>query len=297
MSFRNFIRSFFLILGCCLIVRGHVTINWISENVDNESALPASAGWHAQLIWSPDAVPSGLNPSAPFMPTGGEVVLFEQALNTLSADGYLLGNITNTIPNVYATGYVYTRVFNVNFPAAGTPTLYAQSAEVDGPLVAGSSPVDLIVNYHRPSLLEVILPLNALSDADLSLVLAPFSDPAPAGTRFAYTLAASNAGPAVALAPLVALNLPGELVPSGIISTHLNDLLPGDTHIWQVFVEVRTNAVGPLIVSATIQGSGSDSNVLNNAATSLVQVVDTDSDFDRMPDAWENLHQLNPLDR
>ena len=120
---------------------GVVQINWFTifpeEVLQSDGATAAPAGWLAQLIWSPDPLISELDVTNPLVPTGGEQVLEAQPLNTGGTPGRIIGPVTpnNEYSNSYTNGFLYTRVFNVNFgDSVGEGNLYGESTNILGPL-------------------------------------------------------------------------------------------------------------------------------------------------------------------
>jgi hypothetical protein len=129
---------FAALLATGLGARAEVRINWVSPSsaikmADGTTNAPSL--WLAQLIFSPDAAVSPVDPLHPFAPTGGEAVLAERPLNLNSLNGRIFSADPVLTGDSRAGGYVYTRVFNVN--AAGghsvRPTHFGDSP-VGGPL-------------------------------------------------------------------------------------------------------------------------------------------------------------------
>jgi hypothetical protein len=116
--------------------------------------------WHLQLIWSSDALASPLNHQFPFIPTEGEVILLEQPMNDLNGDVDLFlleGN--NNHSGVYAGGYLYLRIFNVDIGSGSIPTLYGQSMEIFGPLqLSAINPGS--VNQINPAAFSITNPIQ-----------------------------------------------------------------------------------------------------------------------------------------
>ena len=74
-----------------LVCQADVNITWngLGTNpVLDESGGSAPNTFWAQLIWSADDVASAVDPGAPLMPTDGETVLQEQALNGFNLPGH-----------------------------------------------------------------------------------------------------------------------------------------------------------------------------------------------------------------
>lgn len=123
-------------LATCAISMATVQIKWESTGQDIKDVAGGNAPttYYAQLIWSPDNVASPVDPANPLMPTEGELVAAEKALDF---DGAILntGNILG--PDTYAGGYVYTRVFDSAAPMIGS--LYGQG-EASGNSAPGLGP-------------------------------------------------------------------------------------------------------------------------------------------------------------
>lgn len=147
----------FLLLSA-VSVNAAVNVNWTSaanaiKRDDGTTNAPST--WYAQLIWSSDNSISALNPVSPFLPTDGEVVLKAQALNGFNAAGFLSGGTVDTTglaPGDGIGGFVYTRIFNVDFSGSpATPTLYGDSVALSGPLAADIiNPPTPMTTSHAP---------------------------------------------------------------------------------------------------------------------------------------------------
>jgi hypothetical protein len=146
-----------LLSGVASSAMASVSINWISpaNSILTDTSTAAPSTWIAQLIYSPDALVSPFDGANPFLPTEGEVVLRQGQLNINSINGRIVvGSVTGGAE--YEGGFIYTRVFNVDFNGGSpsTPTLFGNSALVSGPLPA-FSPTDptTIINHSSTGLL------------------------------------------------------------------------------------------------------------------------------------------------
>lgn len=127
-----------------------VSVNWLSPSnsiKQQDGTTNAPRSWMAQLIWSPDSAASPLDPANPFVPTGGEVVVNSRAMGT-SIDGRIIvGKIS--FADSLAGGFVYTRVFNVDFNGGSpvTPNLFGNSAVITGGLVVETADPSTIAQH------------------------------------------------------------------------------------------------------------------------------------------------------
>ena len=117
-----------------------VSVNWLSPASaikDADGTTNAPATWFAQLIWSDDAAVSPLNPADPFVPTGGESVFASNQISPGNVAGRVTVGKVSDADNGLAGGFVYTRVFNVDFNGGspGTPTFYGDSPVITGALL------------------------------------------------------------------------------------------------------------------------------------------------------------------
>ena len=119
-----------------------VSVNWNSGANAIKDNLGANAPntWIAQLIWSPDNVISPVNPASPFVPTESEQVYFQQQMSAATA-GRIISGQQNNSDNTLAGGFVYTRVFNVDFNGGSPsiPTFFGNSPVIAGPLLVQDS--------------------------------------------------------------------------------------------------------------------------------------------------------------
>lgn len=127
-----------MVIGGALCAQAKITVDWsTSFEVKNFGGGTLSAGAIAQLIFSPDASISAVNPGTPFVPQGGEVLLgtftftgvdgyIDVTVNFTPGVGYLdgtsvsYGAVAGT-PTVLG-GMVYTRAFNSGL----APTYYGE---------------------------------------------------------------------------------------------------------------------------------------------------------------------------
>ncbi len=141
-----------------------VSVNWSTpansiKGPDGTTNAPST--WIAQLIYSPDNVASPLDGNSPFNPTEGEQVLASRQLNVNN----IAGRIFSATPKVSAAdglagGFVYTRVFNVDFNGGSpsTPTFYGNGAVITGPLVVESTdPTTVLAHWSSPTGTQVIV--------------------------------------------------------------------------------------------------------------------------------------------
>jgi len=147
-----------IFLSSSIFCNAAININWAQGVVilqeDGVTAAPAT--WLAQLIWAPSSTPSPLDISNPLVPTGPDALLYSQPLNSVSAAGFLLGEggSQSSAADSRAGGFVYTRVFNIDFGSGNIPTHFAQSSEVDGPLVNNIGN-ETATTTHQPGQLVV----------------------------------------------------------------------------------------------------------------------------------------------
>lgn len=117
-----------------------ISVNWVSNNGIDDPNTPGAGpdlpvGSLVQLIWSPDAVISSLDPFNPTSPTGNDQLL-DSAFTTLLG-GFALGGtypeatVGQTEPT-FLSGFVFIRVFNAAAPTIGS--WYGESSLVGGPL-------------------------------------------------------------------------------------------------------------------------------------------------------------------
>ena len=108
-----------------------ITVNWVTfQGIDDPlvagTAADLASGNLAQLIWSPDAVITPIDPNNPTTPQGGEVIL-QSTLSAIGFPGYITfgaADYTEAFVGVtegtLLSGMVYTRVFNSPTPGFGT---------------------------------------------------------------------------------------------------------------------------------------------------------------------------------
>lgn len=140
-----------------------VEIDWamVDENSfvftqDGTTPLPYGSVW--QLIWTQnDSSPNPANPLNPFLPTGGDIVLFTtQSPNSFGEDGFVETKVQDS--NIgFVGGYVYTRVFNYqgnvdNFDPFLEDVWFGTSSVVSGPLgnVSLPPPDGALSTFHDP---------------------------------------------------------------------------------------------------------------------------------------------------
>jgi PEP-CTERM motif len=141
-----------VVAGTCSSLAA-VSVNWLTpsnsiKQADGTTNAPNT--WMAQLIWSPDNVPSALDSNNPFVPTGGEVVMSARQMGTSVAGRVIAGKTTlSGTDATLITGFVYTRVFNVDFNGGspGTPTFYGNSSVITGGLQIETIDAATIVNH------------------------------------------------------------------------------------------------------------------------------------------------------
>ncbi|QDV32285.1 DUF11 domain-containing protein [Tautonia plasticadhaerens] len=128
-------------------------------------------------------------------------------------------------------------------------------------------------------------PVASADPADLVVGLVTVPEPATVGEPLRYSVVASNSGPGVATGTVVRVPLPSgvELVgikpsqgsaalgPDGVLTLDLGTLAPGGQALVELLVVPR--ALGPLEISATIEGAGPDFNPANNRAVSATAAV------------------------
>jgi hypothetical protein len=148
-----------LFLASAIFASANININWNHFGgtiLQGDGATGAPSTWLAQLIWSPTSTPSAVDVSNPLVPSGPDAVLYSQPLNEVGAPGFLLGELLSqsSADSSRAGGFIYTRVFNIDFGSAAIPTYYGQSSNVDGPLVDVASN-DPTATSHDPGRLVV----------------------------------------------------------------------------------------------------------------------------------------------
>ena len=155
--------TLFAILGAAT-ANAVVSVNWTTPNNSikgPDGTTNAPSTWIAQLIYSPDNAASALNPADPFVPTGGEHVMASRQLNVNN----IAGRIFSATPKVsdadeFAGGFVYTRVFNVDYNGGSptTPTFYGNSSVVSGPLqIETSTPSTIIAHWTAPTGTQLVV--------------------------------------------------------------------------------------------------------------------------------------------
>ena len=140
-----------------------VTISIVAEDiVRDQLGVLAPFSWHMQLIWSPDAVASPLNPVHPFFPTEGEYVVLSQSMNELGefANGGILGVVdSQKQSDIFEGGYLYVRVFNTNFNGGPPPTMYGQQPNIYGPVTRDAGIDVTKINNIYPEPFEISRPI------------------------------------------------------------------------------------------------------------------------------------------
>lgn len=120
-----------------------VSVNWLTPANSvfaADGTTPASAGWIAQLIWTPDNVASAIDSVNPMVPTDGERLFGSAVVSVNGTTGTArisAGQQNQPDAQVYSGGFVYTRVFNVT-SGGGTPTFFGNSLVTGGTGVNGS---------------------------------------------------------------------------------------------------------------------------------------------------------------
>lgn len=135
-----------------------VSVNWLTPSnsiMQSDGTTPAPQSWMVQLIWSPDNAISGIDTANPFVPTDNERIFAEGDMFTTApgvAGRITVGKVSQT--DDFATGFVYTRVFNVDYNGGSpsTPTLYGNSSIITGQNGAGGVPTGngLVVETSDP---------------------------------------------------------------------------------------------------------------------------------------------------
>ena len=155
--------TLFAILGAAT-ANAVVSVNWTTpsnsiKGPDGTTNAPST--WIAQLIYSPDNAASALNPADPFTPTGGEQVMVSRELNVNNVAGRIFSASAKVSgSDAFAGGFVYTRVFNVNYNGGSpsTPTFYGDSAVITGALqIETSNPSTILSHWSAPTGTQLIV--------------------------------------------------------------------------------------------------------------------------------------------
>lgn len=153
-------------LASCIMSMAVVQIPWNSTGQDilDETGAPAPLDFLAQLIWSPDNVPSPIDIANPLVPTEGEIALINQTpLNTSGAPGAILSPAYYQGADSLAGGFVYTRIFNPAVTLYGQGAASGNSDPALGPglAIATTTPSSITGNAHNPGSIvvdQVIIP-------------------------------------------------------------------------------------------------------------------------------------------
>jgi uncharacterized repeat protein (TIGR01451 family) len=212
------------------------------------------------------------------------VTFDDSSLGTVTNRAWDFGDgfTTNTLDKIFIHTYASTGRFTV-------------SLTVSGPLGTDTrTEPDYIIVTNNPL-------------ADLSLRKSGAPDPLVADNQLTYWLTVSNAGPDEASEVVVTDVLPAGLLPAGPVVTNLGVLAAGAETTLVLVVTVEDHTVGVLTNAAAVSSAADDPDMDNNSALAITAVTDTDGDGladfadpdddnDGIPDAFEILYGLDPLD-
>lgn len=123
-----------------LTANATVSFNWLSGSgsvvLEDNSLAPRT--WLAQVIWSADNVISPPSSADGLVPAVGDEVLFSNRINGntgSTVNGRIQSQGQRDVGDQYAGGYLYTRVFDIDFGSSATPTRYGTSLTISGPLL------------------------------------------------------------------------------------------------------------------------------------------------------------------
>lgn len=162
-----------IVLSTWFTSHAAVALAWnnITGTVLDSSNNAAPSTWLTQLIWTPTAVADAVSSTTPLVPTGDDVLIHSQPINTFNFNGAIVG-ANPDLADSRAGGFVYTRVFNIDFGSSSTPTLYGQSTNFGGRQGTNGATA-LTITTNDPSTSNDHDPLGIVVNQSIAVVPEP----------------------------------------------------------------------------------------------------------------------------